>query len=113
MKLMGRMYRCLPRLKRRPSSREARSSNVSASPAHGLEDAQEVLAEDALDLPVRVPSPDQAAKTMSRCKRSYPRLNALHDKIMTNANVDAYLASERRIPFNEDGVFRCYPELEQ
>ncbi len=50
--------------------------------------------------------------SMSRRKRSYSRLNALHDKVMANANVAAYLASERRIPFNEDGVFRCYPELE-
>lgn len=51
-------------------------------------------------------------KSMSRRKRYYPHLNALHDKVMANANVAAYLASERRIPFNEDGVFRCYPELE-
>ena len=52
-------------------------------------------------------------KTMSRRKRSYPRLNALHDKVAVNANVAAYLASDRRIAFNEDGVFRCYPEMEQ
>jgi glutathione S-transferase len=52
-------------------------------------------------------------KSMSRRKRSYPRLSALHDKVAANANVAAYLASERRIAFNEDGVFRGYPELEQ
>ncbi len=52
-------------------------------------------------------------RSMSRRNRYYPRLNALHDKVMANANVSAYLASERRIPFNEDGIFRCYPELEQ
>ena len=51
-------------------------------------------------------------RSMSGRKRSYARLNALHDKVMANANVAAYLASERRIAFNEDGVFRCYPELE-
>ena len=51
-------------------------------------------------------------RSMSRRTRSYSRLNALHDKVMANANLAAYLASERRIPFNEDGVFRCYPELE-
>lgn len=52
-------------------------------------------------------------KTMARRKRYYPRLMALHDKIATNPRVAAYLASERRIPFNESGVFRHYPELEK
>lgn len=51
-------------------------------------------------------------KSMMRRKRYYPRLIALHDKVAANANVAAYLASERRIPLNEDGVFRHYPELE-
>jgi glutathione S-transferase len=27
-------------------------------------------------------------------------------------NIAAYLASPRRIPFNEDGIFRRYPELD-
>ncbi|MEY2892427.1 MAG: hypothetical protein RJA98_2335, partial [Pseudomonadota bacterium] len=26
--------------------------------------------------------------------------------------VRAYLKSERRIAFNEQGIFRCYPELD-
>ncbi len=51
-------------------------------------------------------------RSMARRKRYYPRLNALHDKVAANSNVAAYLASERRIPLNEDGVFRHYPELE-
>lgn len=51
-------------------------------------------------------------RSMSRGKRSYPRLDALHDKVTANVNVASYLASERRIAFNEEGVFRCYPELE-
>jgi len=51
-------------------------------------------------------------KTMARRKRNFPRLMALHDKVAASPNVAAYLASERRIPFNEDGVFRHYPELE-
>jgi glutathione S-transferase len=50
--------------------------------------------------------------SMARRKRHYPRLVALHDKVAAHPNVAAYLASERRIPFNEDGVFRHYPELE-
>lgn len=52
-------------------------------------------------------------KSMSRRKRYYGRLIALHDRVAANANVAAYLASQRRIDFNEDGVFRHYPELEQ
>jgi glutathione S-transferase len=51
-------------------------------------------------------------KAMSRRKRHYPRLNALHDKVMALPAVAAYLGSDRRIPFNEDGVFRYYPELD-
>jgi glutathione S-transferase len=51
-------------------------------------------------------------KSMARRKRYYPRLMALHDKVTAKSGVAAYLASERRIPFNEDGVFRHYPELE-
>ena len=27
-------------------------------------------------------------------------------------NIKAYLASDRRIPFNEDGIFRRYRELD-
>ena len=50
---------------------------------------------------------------MSRRKRDHPRLSALHDKVTANASVAAYLASQRRIAFNEDGIFRCYRELDQ
>ena len=43
----------------------------------------------------------------------YPALAALAAKVAAQPNVAAYLASERRIPFNESGVFRHYPELDQ
>lgn len=52
-------------------------------------------------------------RTMSRRTRHYPRLDALHHRVTALPNVSAYLASARRIPFNEDGIFRFYPELEQ
>ncbi len=52
-------------------------------------------------------------RAMSRRRRVHPRLHSLHDKVTSNTNVAAYLASERRIDFNEDGIFRHYPELEQ
>ena len=43
----------------------------------------------------------------------YPALAALAASVAAHPNVAAYLASERRIPFNELGVFRRYPELDQ
>jgi glutathione S-transferase len=39
-------------------------------------------------------------------------LVALHDRIAERPNIAAYLASERRIPFNEDGIFRHYKALD-
>jgi glutathione S-transferase len=43
----------------------------------------------------------------------YPALAALAAWVAALPNVAAYLASDRRIPFNESGVFRRYPELDQ
>jgi glutathione S-transferase len=43
----------------------------------------------------------------------YPALAALAASVAALPNVAAYLASDRRIPFNESGVFRHYPELDQ
>ena len=42
----------------------------------------------------------------------YPKLAALHDKVAARPRFAAYLASERRIPFNQQGLFRHYPELD-
>jgi glutathione S-transferase len=42
----------------------------------------------------------------------YPALAALTKSVAAQTNVAAYLASDRRIPFNESGVFRHYPELD-
>ncbi|MBI5041410.1 MAG: glutathione S-transferase [Gammaproteobacteria bacterium] len=49
---------------------------------------------------------------MSRLEAEIPGLVALHERVMLRPNVAAYLASERRLPFSEDGIFRHYPELE-
>jgi glutathione S-transferase len=43
----------------------------------------------------------------------WPRLAALCEAVRQRPNVAAYLASKRRIPFNEDGIFRRYPELDK
>jgi glutathione S-transferase len=41
-----------------------------------------------------------------------PRVRALHEHVAKRPRLKAYLDSDRRIPFNEDGVFRRYPELD-
>ena len=45
--------------------------------------------------------------------RAYPALAALTSAVEKRPNIARYLASDRRIPFNELGVFRHYPELDQ
>ena len=40
------------------------------------------------------------------------KLLAHRDRIAERKRIAAYLASPRRIPFNEDGIFRHYPELD-
>lgn len=46
-------------------------------------------------------------------QRRYPALVALHDLVAKRPNIARYLKSDRRLPFNETGVFRYYPELDQ
>ncbi|QXX74148.1 glutathione S-transferase [Methylovirgula sp. HY1] len=43
----------------------------------------------------------------------YPALAALHESVRERPNIARYLASKRRVAFNEDGIFRHYPELDQ
>ena len=50
--------------------------------------------------------------TMKRLERRYPRVVDLHDRVAALPRVRAYLASERRLPFNEQDIFRRYPELD-
>jgi glutathione S-transferase len=51
-------------------------------------------------------------KRMKAFERRIPGLIDLHDRIAARPNIKAYLASDRRIPFNEDGIFRYYRELD-
>ena len=50
---------------------------------------------------------------MARLERNYPRSMALHDRIAARPRLAAYLSSPRRIPFNREGIFRHYPELDE
>ncbi len=51
-------------------------------------------------------------KHMSRFEREIPGLIGLHDRIAQRPRIEAYLASDRRIAFNEDGIFRHYKALD-
>ena len=42
----------------------------------------------------------------------YPRLELCRQAVMEIGGIEQYLASDRRLPFNEDGIFRYYPELD-
>jgi len=50
---------------------------------------------------------------MKALKRKIPRVVAVHDRVAERPRIAAYLASPRRIPFNEMGIFRYYPELDK
>lgn len=51
-------------------------------------------------------------RALERVGATTPKLLAIRDRVRARPNVAAYLASARRIPFNEDGIFRRYPELD-
>jgi len=51
-------------------------------------------------------------RAMARLEKRHPRVTAVHDRIAERPRLAAYLASERRIPFNEMGIFRHYQELD-
>lgn len=51
-------------------------------------------------------------RAMKKQEKKLPLVVALHDHVEARPRIAAYLASERRIPFNEMGIFRRYPELD-
>ena len=51
-------------------------------------------------------------RRMAQIESDYPRIFACRDAAAKLPGIIAYLASDRRIPFNEDGIFRHYPELD-
>ena len=50
---------------------------------------------------------------MAAREKSWPRVIARRDHVAALPNIAAYLASDRRIAFNTDGIFRHYPELDE
>jgi len=51
-------------------------------------------------------------KRMQRFERKIPGLVALHDRIARRPRIAAYLASPRRIPFSQWGIYRYFKELD-
>jgi len=49
---------------------------------------------------------------MAALEKKHPRVVKLHDRVAARPNIAAYLKSPRRIPFNQHGLFRHYPELD-
>jgi glutathione S-transferase len=52
-------------------------------------------------------------KAMARMAPGFPNLASLRERVAARANIAAYLASPRRLPFNREGIFRHYPELDE
>jgi glutathione S-transferase len=50
---------------------------------------------------------------MKKMQGTWPWLEGLQSAVPEIDGVAAYLSSERRIPFNEDGIFRHYEELDE
>jgi glutathione S-transferase len=51
-------------------------------------------------------------KAMKGMRAKVPGLVKLRDRVAARPKLSAYLGSERRLPFNENGIFRRYPELD-
>jgi len=51
-------------------------------------------------------------RAMARLMRDHPLLDALGTRVAALPRIAAYLRSQRRIPFNRQGIFRHYPELD-
>lgn len=50
--------------------------------------------------------------SMRRIERKLRRVPALCERVALRPRIASYLASERRLSFNEAGIFRHYPELD-
>jgi glutathione S-transferase len=52
-------------------------------------------------------------RALAKFSVKYPALAALRETVRERPSIASYLASPRRLPFDESGVFRHYPELDQ
>jgi glutathione S-transferase len=52
-------------------------------------------------------------KAMARIEADVPRVVAVRDRVAERPGIKKYLVSPRRLAFNESGIFRHYPELDE
>lgn len=52
-------------------------------------------------------------RTAPKALKKAPLVMQVHAGVARHRRVAAYLASERRLPFSEQGIFRYYPELDR
>lgn len=52
-------------------------------------------------------------RTWAKAEREHPAIVSLRDRVAAQPRIAAYLASPQRLPFNEHGIFRRYPELDE
>lgn len=52
-------------------------------------------------------------RAMKKQERKSRRVIVLHDQMAARPRLAAYLASKRRLPFSQEGIFRHYPELDE
>ena len=51
-------------------------------------------------------------RRMHKLMADYPRIETVAEAVEDRPRIASYLASTRRLAFNEDGIFRHYPELD-
>jgi glutathione S-transferase len=51
-------------------------------------------------------------QAIKRMERKISNVKRLHDRVADRPRIRTYLTSERRLAFNESGIFRHYPELD-
>jgi len=51
-------------------------------------------------------------RAMKRMEKRFPAMVKLHARVAARPRIASYLRSKRRIPFNQQGIFRHYPELD-
>lgn len=52
-------------------------------------------------------------RALARCGGDYPGIFGLRKRIAARPRIAAYLASGRRLPFSEEGIFRHYAQLDR
>jgi glutathione S-transferase len=51
-------------------------------------------------------------KASAKALREHPRVAALHDDVFARPRIKRYMKSKRRLAFNNDDLFRRYPQLD-